>query len=116
MSSIAFDLVLSNVLSVSIGNKIHICIDGVIVYTHTAPGDKATILIQNGSVNYNINSVKAENDYGIAVIDASEVPMTPNVTHHVKKVYQHLAAGVEQFEFYEELDMAIQAAALGVPN
>ena len=78
---------LSNVLSVSIGNKIHICIDGVIVYTHTAPGDKATILIQNGSINYNINSVKAESDYGIEVIDASEVPMTPNVTHHVKKVY-----------------------------
>lgn len=50
------------------------------------------------------------------VIDLTEVPMTPNVTHHVKKVYQYLAAGVNDFDFSSELNMAIQAASLGVPT
>ncbi|CAL5998627.1 Intraflagellar_transport protein 122 [Hexamita inflata] len=111
----SFDLVLPNVIAVSSGQKIHLCIDGTIVYTHTVSCEKATIVIQNGSANYNVNWTKAQEGFGINCIDTTEVPMTPNVTHHVKKVFQFLAAGVTDFEFYEELDMALQAAALGVP-
>lgn len=55
--------------------------------------------------------------FGLHCVDETDIPLSPNVTYHIKKVYQYLANGVTDADILrDEIDMALQAAALGVPT
>ena len=88
--SAVFDLVLPNVLAYASGNKINICINGSVVYTYTA-SKRLNILTQNGNMNYNFSFSSDLLGFSFAAINHTEIPLTPNITHHVKRCYAALA-------------------------
>ncbi|KAH0574171.1 Intraflagellar transport protein 122 [Spironucleus salmonicida] len=115
VSSLSFDLVLPNILSFSSDNKINICINGTIVYTYNSQQPNPTILLQNGSINFNFSLQSDSLGFSISSVNLTEIPLTPNITHHVKRCYISLAKQITFFDFKNELNLAIQAANLGAP-